>query len=147
MERPKYLTEATLRVLQTLVESDRVNCGQPALEDAQITAAGDALVQILSDPDALTEYLAEALSLYRESGHRFTHCTLLSECDAARLMSGGPGQLLPKTLAELLLSPFALTEMAEQLRDESTDWWQPHLDRANTALETRYARLLGEGGA
>jgi hypothetical protein len=136
-------------LLDTLRASDEAMQGQPQLPAAKVEQARDYLALLLVDHRVEIAHIRRLQELYQtkfryplerwfwEGGPRprceiaagFRHNRFLPDEKARAVAERGPGVLSPDGLAELLLNPYALRDLADLIAFSLPAYWLPRMEQ------------------
>jgi hypothetical protein len=137
------------RLLTDLRLSDEATQGRPQLPDERVELARDYLSLLLTDVRAEMAHIDLLQEFYRtkfyyplsrrfwdegprpscEVGTGFRHNRFLPEEKARAVAERGPGILSSDELAELLLNPFALWDLADLIDCSAPAYWLPRMEQ------------------
>jgi hypothetical protein len=145
-------------LINNAILADRPGAGGVSLSEQDRRTAGECVSRVLVDRDLLLEHITYLRTQYRlpaeqaaeaspEAGRRrlarrlglgFPRNTPLSETELQELLDGGPEAVAAfGRLAELVLNPVALSDLAEQIDEQMPPAWEGALEENAKALMVR----------
>ena len=121
-------TEAELRAL---VESDRSSGGAPELPKASRANLENWLSRVLVRQGELCRHIDFLSDCYDRECH---NTDVLSDADLDALLEAGPSTLDDKTLARLILAPYDLFSVHDEVLEQQPEWWVPEIERYGQEL-------------
>jgi hypothetical protein len=152
------MSEEDRELVTSLHASDEATQGRPQLPPEQVERAREYLALLVTAGEAEMVHLDLLQEFYRtkfryllercfwqggprpqhQPGPGFRHNQFLPAEKVQAVAERGPGVLSPDELAELLLNPYALRDLADLIDYSYPDYWQPRLDQLARENWERY---------